>query len=539
MTKRFRVSACFMALLILFSLAPWTLAAGEEAWWVKQETPVDVQMTKVVYSDTAEAFAKIGQTVESNLWTDLFRDELNINVTYKFVASAGDGYDTKTQMMMASGKIPDIFPVGLSDMAELQESGMIWDMTEIYDKYLSPLSKSILEADGGAAKQSLMIGGSLWGIPQVNSVYDTLRYLCIRRDWMEKLGLEEPKSIEDLLAIMKAFVTDDPDGNGIDDTYATYVDKDMWTQLEGFFWMFGAYPNGFILKDGILQYGGTQPECKEALRTLQSMYADGWLDKEFVVKNFASAKEIVTNGKVGVIMGFHWMPFDVSGPMHDLYPDVEWDYYLWPGKDEGTPAAVMTQSALFNALVVNKKFQHPEIAAYMINLYLEKIYGETNEYDIYGTDLETGVLTYTLGPLKIITPNLNLDPYRDIMRVSRGEMTVEQLPSASLRYYDSVNSTWAARTMWGTGEHTAGTVLDFLASNPQYILQNMYQTVPTETQLERGGTLSEMRKTAYTQIITGKLDVDQGFDQFVKDYMQAGGQKIQDEVNAWYQANAK
>lgn len=535
--KRLRVLVIAMTVLFLVSLMPPGIAEEEQVWWTKQDTPVKVQMTKVVFADTTESFAQIGQTVDNNLWTDLFRDELNIDVTYKFVASAGDSYDTKTQMMMASGKLPDIFPVSLNDMAELQESGMIWDMTEIYDQYLSPLSKSILEADGGAAKQSLMIDGSLWGIPQVNSVYDTLRYLSIRRDWMDALGLSTPQSIDDLLEIMRAFVQDDPDGNGVDDTYATYIDSNLWTQLEGFFWMFGAYPNGFILKDGILQYGGTQPECKEALRTLQAMYTNGWLDKEFVVKNFVSAKEIVTNGKVGVIMGYHWMPFDVNGPMHDLFPDVEWDYYVWPSAEERVPATVMTQSALFNALVVNKNFPHPEIAAYMINLYLEKIYGETNEYDVYGTDLETGVLTYTLGPLKIITPNLNLDPYRDIMRVFRGEMTVDQLPSASLRYYNSVNNTWAAKTMWGTGEHTAGTVLDFLVSNPQYIIQNMYQTVPTVTQLERGGTLSEMRKTAYTQIITGMLDVDEGFDQFVSDYMRAGGQRIQDEVNAWYNAN--
>lgn len=537
MTKHMRPLSILLTILTLLSLAPLAMAEDAGAYWVKQDPPVDVEMTKMVYASSAEDYAKIGETAEENRWIDLFRDELGINITYKFVASAGDSYDTKSQMMMASGSLPDIFAVPLNDMAELQDSGLIWDMTEIYDEYLSPFSKSILEADGGSAMTSCKIDGSLWGILQINSAYDTLRYMYIRTDWMEALDLEDPKTVEDVLAIMEAFTKNDPDGNGVDDTYATYVDNGMWTQLEGFFWMFNAYPNGFILKDDILQYGGIQPEAKEALRALANMYATGQIDPEFYVKNFATAKEIVTNGRVGVVMGYHWLPLDVTGPMHDLFPDVEWNCYLWPTSDPEVPATVMTQSALFNVLVVNKDFEHPEIAAHMTNLYLEKVYGEQNEYDVYGTDPETGVLVYGIGPLKSITPNLNLDPYRDTMRVFRGELSADDLTGSSLRYYNSSQTEWAARTMWGTGEHTAGSVLEFLVSNPEYMMANQYTTVPTETQQERGSTLNEIRQTAYTRIITGQVDVDEGFDQFVADYMKAGGQRVQDEVNEWYQNN--
>ncbi len=538
MKKSSKILATVLALMLLVSLPPAAVAEEAATYWTKFETPIDVQMTKSIWPDHATKYATLGETAESNRWLDLYREELGINITYKFVATAGDSYDTKTQMMLASGKIPDIFLASLSDMAELQEGDMIWDMTEIYEQYLSPLAKKILEADGGGAKASMMIDGRLYGLPQVTSVYDTLRFMYIRADWMEALGLEDPESVDDLLKIMEAFVKNDPDGNGVDDTYAMYVDKDLWTQLEGFFWMFGAYPNGFVEKDGKLVYGATQPEAKEALRTLNMMYKEGWIDKEFVVKPFSQAKELVTNGKVGVVMGFHWMPLDVTGPMHDLYPDVEWNCYPFPSTTAGEPAVTMTQSALTKALVVNKNFAHPEIAAYLINLYVEKLYGETNEYDYYGDDAEHGVQgVRELGPLNILEADLNLRPYREMKRVWAGEITPDDLDSYCRRYYDGTLDNWATRTMWGPGEHTAGTVLEYLVSTPGKIIQNAYVAVPTETQAMRGGSLSEVRKTAYTQIITGKADVDAGFDKFVQDYTNAGGQKIEDEVNAWYQAN--
>ncbi|MGN0971614.1 MAG: hypothetical protein ACI4OY_06630, partial [Aristaeellaceae bacterium] len=127
--------------------------------------------------------------------------------------------------------------------------------------------------------------------------------------------------------------------------------------------------------------------------------------------------------------------------------------------------------------------------------------------------------------------------YRDMVKVWNGEMTVDELNPYSRYYYDMVQTDWAWNIMWGPGEHTAGVVLDYLVNHPEYIIQNAYTGMPTETQQDRGSSLSEIRKTAYIQIITGYIDVDEGFDKFVNDYMKAGGQDIEDEINEWYALN--
>lgn len=41
----------------------------------------------------------------------------------------------------------------------------------------------------------------------------------IRQDWLENLGLEMPTSLDELYDVLYAFTYNDPDGNGVDDTY--------------------------------------------------------------------------------------------------------------------------------------------------------------------------------------------------------------------------------------------------------------------------------------------------------------------------------
>ena len=45
----------------------------------------------------------------------------------------------------------------------------------------------------------------------------------IRTDWLENVGLDMPANIDELYNGGKAFQHDDPDGNGVDDTYGIFL----------------------------------------------------------------------------------------------------------------------------------------------------------------------------------------------------------------------------------------------------------------------------------------------------------------------------
>ena len=62
---------------------------------------------------------------------------------------------------------------------------------------------------------------------------------------------------------MIAFATQDPDGNGVDDTYGLALVRELWGAqygLEGFFNAYHAYPNiWYEDEEGNLVYGRCRP----------------------------------------------------------------------------------------------------------------------------------------------------------------------------------------------------------------------------------------------------------------------------------------
>src|SRR5690606_10354693 len=102
---------------------------------------------------------------------------------------------------------------------------------------------------------------------------------------------EEPKTMQDILAIAEAFTKNDPDQNAKDDTFGIAFTKTFLTDTHfgttGFMSGFHAYPTKWVEKDGGLVYGSVQPEVKAALEVLQQLYRNGMIDKEFGVKDRA------------------------------------------------------------------------------------------------------------------------------------------------------------------------------------------------------------------------------------------------------------
>ena len=90
----------------------------------------------------------------------------------------------------------------------------------------------------------------------------------LREDWLQKLGLEKPETLEEWITVAKAFATQDPNGNGEQDEVALSA-RTLW-QLE---W-FGAsgldldiyYSFGFSLDNGVLSYDYISPRVSRLSR---------------------------------------------------------------------------------------------------------------------------------------------------------------------------------------------------------------------------------------------------------------------------------
>ena len=99
---------------------------------------------------------------------------------------------------------------------------MIEDLTAVYDEYASPFTKRLLKEDGGLAMKASAFGGKLYALPLTNSNLDEVSMLWVRDDWMKRLNLPEPTTMDGMIAIAKAFTEQDPDGNGKDEVIADF-----------------------------------------------------------------------------------------------------------------------------------------------------------------------------------------------------------------------------------------------------------------------------------------------------------------------------
>ncbi|MBM7564258.1 extracellular solute-binding protein [Paenibacillus sacheonensis] len=508
----------------------------------KYDPPIEVSTVRII-NDTYK-FAE-GDTIDNNVWYKAYADELGIKIKNDWVVS-GDGVggpgEQKMNVSIASGDLPDIIPVNPNQLQQLIDADLVMDMTDVFEKYASPLTKEIMNADGGYAMKSASSGGKLMALPNTGSSMDGAAMIWLRSDWLKKLNLPEPKTMDDVYAIIDAFTNQDPDGNNKKDTVGIALNKDImggYAGLDGFFNAFHAYP-GIWFKDasGKLVNGSVQPETKAALAKLAELYKSGQIDKEFGVKDGGKAGESQGAGKNGFSFGQMWNPLWPMVSSKDNDPNAEWQSYPLASVDD-QPARPQVTLAVGGYYAVNKKAKHPEAAVKLMNLYIEKSFGESSDPNKYGNANGLEVFKYAIELAS--PPTKNLDAHKAVTEALKSGDASKLNPEQTL-YYDKIssylkkengtNERWAYDRVFG--ETGSFVVIDKYVSE-NLLMNNEFYGAPTPTMVSKGSSLKKMELEVFTKIIMGSSPID-AFDKFVKDWNSVGGEAMTKEVNEWYQA---
>lgn len=480
-----------------------------------------------------------GDSLEDNVWTRYLEETLNIRVNWEWSTNT-EQYAQKVNIAITSDDIPDVMQVSASQMKMMYDNGQIMDITDVMDTYLAPYTEEVLNSDGGIAMQAATFDGRLYAIPKIGSPLMTAKVLWVRTDWLENLGLELPETVEDMRNIAEAFTTQDPDGNGVDDTYGLALYKDLYgsgfADLTGFFNAYNAYPSIWVdTGDGIV-WGGIQPEVKEALAALHEMYAAGQIDPEFGVKDANKVNEDVSAGRIGMLFGDFWdMAWINDAKVAD--PTFEWVPVAIPSLDGSTPAKAQLSSSTTDFFVISADCENPEAVVKMLNLQLEKSYGETAEPQTFNITPD-GFGTYQYPAVAIEPPMKNFTAAQKVTAVINGEADVDTLNDEELNYYemacksldgDHKDNNWHQLKMYGPGG-SLNVIYDEYWT-PGNVVNNAYYAAPTETMTEKLPTLEKQQLQDYTTIILeGNLDA---FDEFVTNWNKLGGEEITQEINEW------
>jgi len=512
----------------------------------KYEPAIEMTFVRTLDEDTASNILPRtpGETMEDNRWLRAYSEKLGINITYDWIVSGGyesDAYQQKLNVMLASNNLPDVIPVGLSRLKQLSDTNMIADLTPYWDHYATETIKGYYTENGPGILGSSTFDGKLVGITSFTDGFSDGIFIWIRADWLRKLGLDPPKTMDDLLAVASAFTAGDPDGNGIDDTYGFAVTKDLHSGvlgLEGFFAGYHAYPNIWVEDgSGKLVYGSTLPEMKSALQALADMYRAGEIDNEFAVKDISRVAESLADGRIGIEFGAQWNPMYPLISSYNNDPEADWTGYPLVSADD-QPARSPSKFILDNMYyAVNKDYEHPEALIKLLNMHVELCWGESGDFDYYYMPQANGsVGVWKFSPVYPSPPFKNIDAFKALQN-ARAYGTLDRLTGEAAviqRNIEAFDNGDTSQWGWNKIYGPEGVYLWSVGyQNNDLFMWDKFTGAPTPTMVEKMGALTLMEKEAFVKIVMGAASIDE-FDEFVEDWYMIGGRDITDEVNAWY-----
>jgi len=233
-----------------------------------------------------------GKTPEGNdKFAKALSDKLGLDVTLDKPAS---DYDQKVLTALGAGAKYDLIEV--SDLAKLNsfiDQGVVTDLTD-FVKQSSVLSDpSVIPT----AEWDQLKGpdGNIYG---VFSKFQGATMPIVRKDWLDKLHLQEPKTLDELYKVLKAFKEDDPDGNGKADTYG--LSTSGLYDIQGIMSAAGLKYR-YVMKDG----KRTIPYASDAAIPMYEWFAklvkEGIMDPNFVTNDTAKMRNLFLSDRVGMI----------------------------------------------------------------------------------------------------------------------------------------------------------------------------------------------------------------------------------------------
>lgn len=173
---------------------------------------------------------------------DIMRENAKVNLTLVLLPSTQADQDTKINAAAASNSLPDVFMVNRDVWYKLVQAGLVAKVDDLLP--LMPVRTAGHYSDADRNKL-VTVDGSMYGLPDPGALPQT-DSLVIRQDWLDKLGLEAPKTLDEVMTVLKAFTNDDPDGNGQNDTYGycAYIEGSGLANMgvgTRFEWVYGAY----------------------------------------------------------------------------------------------------------------------------------------------------------------------------------------------------------------------------------------------------------------------------------------------------------
>ncbi len=485
----------------------------------------------------------------------LVEDKFNVDINMLNIEDAN--FLEVLNTYIAGGDTPDV--IRLKDPSQLMtyiDQGIIGSIDMDLVREHMPYASGLLDQlDNGSYWKMGAYQGVQYAIPGISSGNVFHLPAIYNKDWMEKVGVKEtPKTLEELETLLYKFANEDPDGNGVKDTYG--VSSDGLRQLFGAYGINPGAPDGrtdhsyFQLINGQVEWAASTEQYREALRVANKWYKDGVIDPEFITGEntggYWAISNSFINGRIGMTVRgnyYHWvMPgmyqeLNAEGAMVDCQPGnvaKEWvaahpDGQIAFGDPVEGPYGkgikswnMLAQFYVFSPELTADKERFAralDIINYMETRYvtqgtpekqafLEWAYGPEGE-NWYWSDKTEGV--YTIRP-EFLEKHPDVGPSDDYGINTQWGPTVAEKPTGA-----------GAKFAYSLGYDKDGIV-----NLIQFSLPKM---------AEYQNNITQLKDAAMIDFITGKRDLDKDWDAYIAEMNSAGLDQMLTEVREWYAGN--
>jgi putative aldouronate transport system substrate-binding protein len=456
---------------------------------------------------------------ESNRWTKWI--DANSPAIVKWVPVARNEAQVKLNTLIASGSAPDlIWEYDRNYIAQLANQGAIQPIGEYVEKYSTTYKNYLKEHP--ELKPFITINDKLYAITSLRGEEAIANHgMWIRQDWLDKLGLKTPATVEELVDVARKFRDNDPDGNGKADTVPITFNGNGNLIMRS---LFLTHETQWYLEGDRLQFGRINDRFADSLAFQKQLYEEGLIDKEFITdKNFQRSSQFFTTGKSGIFMG-SWNMENMFMDLKKNVPDARMkalepvaSKYGKNGLYQETPANILVA---FNASMKEDKM---ETAIKFLDWMLETgwrplKYGEENvHYKMEGD----------------IPKTIDAAVFRKEVSYA-GEYAVVNKHGLKAEWFPVMAATDALSQEYAKEK----------AESLKVAMKNEFRrdipfspSLPELTQLL--ATLTPIAQQIEAKVITGgsAMSAQAGIEELRREWKRLGGENVERLVNDWYKEN--
>lgn len=245
----------------------------------------------------------------------------------KWQETAASSWDQSKSAQLAAGDVADV-TIGGYGTGDIAQYGSLFMDLKSHLKDMPNLQKAFKEEPYGEIV-STQANGKIQGTPNIAPTRESnsSNHLFINKTWLDKLGLKVPTTWDEYENVLKAFKTQDPNGNGKADEIPLDMNKPDTNgfgsfQMNIFVTSLGIPLSssasgtvGMYVKDGKVKNYLTDVRFKKTVQWLHKLWKEGLISKDAFTHDWSQYTSTAKGDQKTAVVGSSvmWTPDDLFG----------------------------------------------------------------------------------------------------------------------------------------------------------------------------------------------------------------------------------